>query len=68
MEAVHQEAYSLLLETLGKSDDIVYKSFWIYKLCQKNMSILTDFNMDTPHDMAKTMAVYSGFTEGVQLF
>jgi len=29
---------------------------------------LSDFNMDTPHDIAKTMAVYSGFTEGVQLF
>ena len=25
---------------------------------------LTDFNMKTKHDMAKTMAVYSGFTEG----
>src|SRR6056300_1518528 len=29
---------------------------------------LTDFNMNNPHEMAKTMAVYSGFTEGVQLF
>ena len=29
---------------------------------------LQDFSMDTPFDMAKTMAVYSAFTEGVQLF
>ena len=29
---------------------------------------LSDFSMDTPHNIAKTMAVYSGFTEGVQLF
>ena len=55
MEAVHQEAYSLLLETLGKSDEMYQEFFDIQA-------------MDTPHEMAKTMAVYSGFTEGVQLF
>ena len=29
---------------------------------------LHDFGMETPMDIAKTMAIYSGFTEGVQLF
>jgi ribonucleoside-diphosphate reductase beta chain len=29
---------------------------------------LNDFGMDTKMDIAKTMAIYSGFTEGVQLF
>ena len=29
---------------------------------------LEKFNMDTPRDIAKSLAVYSGFTEGVQLF
>ena len=67
MEAVHQEAYSLLLETLGKSDDMYQEFFDIQAMSEKH-DYLTDFNMDTPHEMAKTMAVYSGFTEGVQLF
>ena len=67
MEAVHQEAYSLLLETLGKSDDMYQEFFDIQAMSEKH-DYLTDFNMDTPHEMAKTMAVYSAFTEGVQLF
>ena len=67
MEAVHQEAYSLLLETLGKSDNMYQEFFDIQAMSEKH-EYLTDFNMDNPHEMAKTMAVYSGFTEGVQLF
>ena len=67
MEAVHQEAYSLLLETLGKSDDQYTEFFEIQAMSEKH-EYLTDFNMSTPHEIAKTMAVYSGFTEGVQLF
>ena len=67
MEAVHQEAYSLLLETLGKSDEMYQEFFDIQAMSEKH-EYLTDFNMNTPHEMAKTMAVYSGFTEGVQLF
>ena len=47
---------------------ICTKSFLIYKRWSDKHEYLTDFNMNTPHDIAKTMAVYSGFTEGVQLF
>ncbi len=67
MEAVHQEAYSLLLETLGKSEDEYQKFTEIQAMSDKH-DYLTDFNMRDKHEMAKTMAVYSGFTEGVQLF
>jgi len=67
MEAVHQEAYSLLLETLGKSDEQYTEFFEIQAMTEKH-EYLTDFNMKNPHEIAKTMAVYSGFTEGVQLF
>ena len=67
MEAVHQEAYSLLLETLGKSDDMYQEFFDIQAMMEKH-EYLQDFSMETPFDMAKTMAVYSAFTEGVQLF
>ena len=67
MEAVHQEAYSLLLETLVKSDDMYQEFFDIQAMSDKH-DYLTDFSMKTKHDIAKTMAVYSAFTEGVQLF
>jgi ribonucleoside-diphosphate reductase beta chain len=67
MEAVHQEAYSLLLETLGKSDEQYQEFMDIQEMVEKH-EYLTDFNMNSPHEIAKTMAVYSGFTEGVQLF
>jgi ribonucleoside-diphosphate reductase beta chain len=67
MEAVHREAYSLLLETLGKSDD-EYQMFTQIQAMSDKHDYLTDFNMRDKHEMAKTMAVYSGFTEGVQLF
>jgi len=67
MEAVHQEAYSLLLETLGYGDE-EYKSFMLHKEMMDKHEYLSDFGMATNVDIAKTLAIYSGFTEGVQLF
>jgi len=67
MEATHIEAYSLLIETLGLSDD-EYKMFSKYKAMADKHEYLENFTMDTPADIAKSLAVYSGFTEGVQLF
>tara|TARA_B110000503_G_C7132539_1_gene407430 strand:+ start:1156 stop:2118 length:963 start_codon:yes stop_codon:yes gene_type:complete len=67
MEAVHQEAYSLLLETLGFSED-EYQKFFEHKEMLDKHEYLSNFGMSTPMNIAKTMAVYSGFTEGVQLF
>jgi ribonucleoside-diphosphate reductase beta chain len=67
MEAVHQEAYSLLLETLGKSDDMYQEFMDIQEMVEKH-EYLSDFNMKDNFNIAKTLAVYSGFTEGVQLF
>jgi ribonucleoside-diphosphate reductase beta chain len=67
MEAVHQDAYSLLLETLGFNDD-EYSKFMQIKAMMEKHEFLGNFGMDTKENIAKTMAVYSGFTEGVQLF
>ena len=67
MEAVHMEAYALLVDTLGKNEDF-YKEFMDIQEMAEKHEYLTNFNMDTPFDIAKTIAVYSGFTEGVQLF
>jgi len=47
--------------------EAVHQDAYIQQMVEKH-EYLSDFNMDTPHDIAKTMAVYSGFTEGVQLF
>jgi len=67
MEAVHMEAYALLLDTLGKEEEIYQEFMKIQEMADKH-EYLTDFNMESPHEIAKTLAVYSGFTEGVQLF
>ena len=67
MEAVHQEAYSLLLETLGFGDD-EYQKFMEHKAMMDKHEHLSNFGMESKMDIAKTMAIYSGFTEGVQLF
>tara|TARA_Y100000296_G_scaffold85790_1_gene122871 strand:- start:881 stop:1837 length:957 start_codon:yes stop_codon:yes gene_type:complete len=67
MEAVHQEAYSLLLETLGY-DDSEYQKFTEIQSMYEKHEYLSDFGTGSLVDLAKTMAVYSAFTEGVQLF
>ena len=67
MEAVHQEAYSLLLETLGFGDE-EYQMFLEYQAMLDKHEYLSNFGTRNPTDLAKTMAIYSAFTEGVQLF
>jgi ribonucleoside-diphosphate reductase beta chain len=67
MEATHIDAYSQLIETLGLPES-EYKMFSKYKAMQDKHEFLEKFNMDTPSDIAKSLAVYSAFTEGVQLF
>ncbi len=67
MEGVHQEAYSLLLDTLGFSED-EYQKFTEHKEMMDKHEYLSNFGTDNKLEMAKTMAIYSAFTEGVQLF
>ena len=67
MEAVHQEAYSLLLETLGY-DDSEYQKFTEIQSMYEKHEYLSNFGTESLLDLAKTIAVYSAFTEGVQLF
>jgi len=67
MEGVHIEAYSLLLETLGFPDD-EYQKFVNIKAMADKHEYLSQFGTETKEQLLKTMAVYSAFTEGVQLF
>ena len=69
-EAVHIAAYSHLIETLGMPESL-YNEFFQYKeMVEKHEyieQVLTEDgnNKDT---MAKQIAVFSAFTEGMQLF
>ena len=68
MESIHQHAYSLLLDTVGMPET-EYKAFNDYEeMAKKHNFVLKFKDAETPYDLAKAMAVYSGFTEGLQLF
>lgn len=71
MEAIHIDAYSLLLETVGMPET-EYEAFKQYEEMQAKYTYLEETRMsfkDTPlKDLAKGLAVYSAFTEGLQLF
>lgn len=67
METVHIAAYSHLLDTLGMPE-IEYSAFMQYKEMKDKYDFLQTANMSSRHDIAKTMAMFGAFTEGVQLF
>jgi len=67
MEGIHKSAYSVLLETLGLPED-EYKMFMEYGAMVDKHEFLANFGTDTVRDLALTLAVFSAFTEGVQLF
>jgi ribonucleoside-diphosphate reductase beta chain len=66
-EAVHIDAYALLLETLGMPEE-TYQQFHEYKEMKAKHDYVEQFGMETPEDTLKALAVYSAFTEGMQLF
>jgi len=66
-EMVHVWAYSHLLETVG-FPETEYKAFLDYEAMAEKEEFVTSHNCDTPENVAKTLAVYGAFTEGLQLF
>lgn len=70
-EAIHMEAYSLLINSLNLPDS-EFQAFLEYKeICDKfetlnNFSLMRD--IITPYDLLLSIAVFSAFVEGVQLF
>ncbi len=66
-EAVHIDAYALLLETVGMPET-TYNQFQNYKEMKDKHDFVEQFGMDTPEAVLKSLAVYSAFTEGMQLF
>src|ERR1700743_3182756 len=67
METVHIAAYSHLLDTIGMPE-IEYSAFLRYKQMKDKYDYMQEFNVENPHQLALTMAVFGGFTEGLQLF
>ena len=67
METVHIAAYSHLLDTIGMPET-EYQAFLRYKEMKDKYDYMQQFSVDTKADIAKTLAVFGAFTEGLQLF
>ncbi len=69
MESIHQHAYSLLLDTVGMPE-IEYKAFAEYEAMADKHEYISNspLKLKDKTSIAKNLAIYSGFTEGLQLF
>ena len=69
MESIHQHAYSLLLDTVGMPET-EYKAFSEYEAMAAKHEYINNIKVTAKdkESIAKALAVYSGFTEGLQLF
>jgi len=67
METVHIAAYSHLLDTIGMPES-EYGAFLEYAEMKDKHDYLQRFGVDNDEDIARTLAMFGGFTEGVQLF
>lgn len=67
METVHIAAYSHLLDTVGMPE-IEYNAFTKYSQMKEKYEYMQTFNMDNPRDIAKTLAGFGAFQEGLSLF
>jgi len=67
METVHVAAYSHLLDTLGIPES-EYEAFLKYEEMKDKYDYMQKWGVDTKEDIAKTLAVFGAFTEGLQLF
>ncbi|MBI4182545.1 MAG: ribonucleotide-diphosphate reductase subunit beta [Proteobacteria bacterium] len=67
IETIHIAAYSYLLDTIGMPE-VEYQAFLKYKEMKDKYEYMQQFGVDTKEDVAKALAVFGGFTEGLQLF
>ncbi|WP_022729534.1 ribonucleotide-diphosphate reductase subunit beta [Fodinicurvata sediminis] len=67
METIHIAAYSHLLDTIGMPET-EYSAFLHYKEMRDKYDYMQHFGVETNRDIALTLAVFGGFTEGLQLF
>jgi len=67
METIHVWAYSHLNDTLGLPE-VEYKAFLEYEAMKNKYEYIQQFKADTPRNIAKNLAIFGGFMEGVSLF
>ena len=67
METVHIAAYALLLETIGMPES-EFGAFMEFQAMRDKHDYMAKFGIETNADIARTLAMFGGFTEGLQLF
>ncbi len=67
METIHIAAYALLLETIGMPES-EFGAFMEYEAMRDKHNYMGQFGVETDADIARTLAMFGGFTEGLQLF
>ena len=67
METIHIDAYSHLLDTLGMPE-VEYRAFMAYEEMKNKYDYMQQFNTGSKEDIAKILAIFGAFTEGLQLF
>jgi ribonucleoside-diphosphate reductase beta chain len=67
METIHIAAYSHLMDTIGMPE-VEYEAFLQIKEMRDKYDYMQQFNTKTKVNIAKTLAIFGGFTEGLQLF
>jgi ribonucleoside-diphosphate reductase beta chain len=66
-EAVHIDAYSHMIETLGMPES-TYNEFLEYAAMREKHDYVTELSKGDDSQVAQQIAVFSAFTEGLQLF
>lgn len=68
MESVHQHAYSHFTDTIGLPES-TYKAFYEYEAMSAKHDYLSSLTGESgASEVLKNIAIYSAFTEGMQLF
>ncbi len=67
METIHIAAYAHLVDTVGMPD-AEFSAFMNYKEMKAKHDYVQGFNVEDSFEVAKTLAVFGAFMEGLQLF
>ena len=67
IETIHVAAYALLLETIGMPES-EFGAFLEYEAMRNKHDYMGQFGVETEADILRTVAMFGGFTEGLQLF
>jgi len=66
-ETIHVAAYSHLLDTIGLPE-VEYSAFLQYEEMRAKYDYMQNFTVNNKTEIAKTLAAFGAFTEGLQLF